>query len=265
MVDDRTILITGATSGLGRALAQRLAATGATVLLHGRDAAKGERTLAEISKATGNDRLEWYRADFADLHEVQDMADAIRDRHTQLHALVNNAGIGPPKPGTVRTERSAQGHELCFAVDYLAHFALTRALYPVLNQTGHVDHARIVNVSSTVQAPLDFDNTVIDRFETYGQSKLAQIMMTLDLAERFRDTHVAAVAVHPLTVNDTKKAQTSTTPDARATAALIDEMDLPVINGKFFNVSTEERAHRQAYDVRVREQLRNLSEELTGF
>src|SRR4051812_37017926 len=110
-IDERIILVTGATDGHGRALAERLASTGATVLIHGRDEAKGEETIAEISKITGNDRLEWYQADFADIDQVHDMATRIRDDHTQLHMLISNAGIGN---GPDRQE-SKQGYELRFA------------------------------------------------------------------------------------------------------------------------------------------------------
>jgi NAD(P)-dependent dehydrogenase (short-subunit alcohol dehydrogenase family) len=271
-VDERTILITGATDGLGLGLAHHLARSGCTLLLHGRDEAKGERVIAEISKATGNDRLEWYQADFADLEQVDAMAEQIRERHTQLHVLVNNAGIGTVVPGGPERQVSKQGHELRFAVNYLAGFALIRWLYPVLNQTGRLDRARIVSVSSAGQQPIDFDDVMLERNydggRAYCQSKLAQIMMTMDLAERYTDTKVAATALHPSTFMNTKIVSTPlTTVDdgVQATMRLIDEDDASHINGKYFNVHDEARALDQAYDDEARARLRDLSEELIGM
>jgi len=266
-VDERTILVTGATDGHGRALAERLAKTGATILIHGRDIAKGEQTIAEISKATGNDRLEWYQADFADLTQVHDMTERIRDYHTQLHVLINNAGIG----GRGNREVSKQGHELRFAVNYLAGFALIRGLYPLMNQTAKLSPTRIINVSSAGQMPINFDNVMLlekyDAHRAYCQSKLAQIMMTFDLADRWNDTNVAAVALHPSTFMNTKMVDTpmSTVEEGViATSRLVNAPSTAAINGKYFNVMDEADAHIQAYDVEARTRLRELSEELTG-
>src|SRR6266545_2283864 len=119
---EQTILITGATDGLGRALALDLARTGAMLVLHGRDETRGQATLGEIREHTGNGRLHWYRADLADIG---------RD-HDRLDALVSNAGIGTVVPGGGRRQESAQGYELRFAVNYLAGFLLTRLLEPLL-------------------------------------------------------------------------------------------------------------------------------------
>lgn len=276
-IDDRTILITGATDGLGRALAEHLAGKGATLLLHGRDEAKGHRCLAEISKASGNDRLEWYQADFADLNQVETMAEEIRNRHMRLDVLISNAGIGAHtldghNPSKYEREQSIQGHELRFAVNYLAGFALIHALYPLLNQTAKLESARIISISSAGQAPIDFNDPMLcnnyDGVHAYCQSKLAQIMMTFDLAERCSDTNVAAVALHPSTYMATKIVETpisSVQDGVNATAALVNAPLLSVINNKYFNVKNEAVAHQQAYDLNARARLRDLSEQLTGF
>ena len=257
--EERTILITGATGGHGRVLAERLASTGATVLIHGRDENKGQRIIAEISKATGNDRLEWYHADFADIEEVHRMTDEIRDRHTQLHLLISNAGIGPTTASmTFEREMSKQGFELRFAVNYLASFALIRDLYPLLNQTAKFSPTRVINVSSARQSPIDFADIMseerYDARHAYGQSKLAQIMMTFDLAERCKDTNVAAVALHPSTLED----------DVTATLRLVNTVSTAAVNGKYFEIFDETTAHPQAYDPEARSRLRELSEKLTG-
>ncbi|MEV4258194.1 SDR family NAD(P)-dependent oxidoreductase [Spirillospora sp. NPDC049652] len=124
---DQTILITGATDGLGRALAHRLAAEGATLILHGRNPAKGRDLLAELRDRTGNQRLTFETADFAELDQIRALGErvAARDR---LDVLVNNAGIGVE----LAPRRSADGLELTFQVDYLATYALSCLLTPLL-------------------------------------------------------------------------------------------------------------------------------------
>src|SRR3989449_2105322 len=185
-LDQQTILVTGATDGLGRALAQNLAARGATVLLHGRSPDRLARATQEIRQATLNDRLRVYRADFASLEPVRGLAREIERDQPRLDVLVNNAGIGGGgRHG--RRETSADGHELRFAVNYLAPFLLTNLLLPLLRRS---TPARIVNVASVGQAPIDFDDVMLqsryDGFTAYRQSKLAQIMFTFELAERLR-------------------------------------------------------------------------------
>jgi len=186
-VNQQTILITGATDGLGRALANELAAEGATVLVHGRDDARGHQTIEEIRAATGSDKLHWLRADLASLEEVRALADQVTGEVDRLDALVNNAGIGTTTAGDGRRMQSHDGYELRFAVNYLAGYLLTRLLLPTLERSAP---ARIVNVSSAGQAPIDFDDVMLehgyDGVRAYCQSKLAQIMFTFVLAEELR-------------------------------------------------------------------------------
>src|SRR5438270_7129628 len=159
-LEQQMILITGATDGLGRALAEELAAGGATLLIHGRDDARGEKALDEIRGRTGNDRLHWLRANLASLAEVRALAQQVRDSHDRLDALVNNAGIGTTLPGDGRRVESADGYELRFAVNYLAGYLLTHSLLSLLERSGP---ARIVNVSSAGQAAIDFDDVMLER------------------------------------------------------------------------------------------------------
>src|SRR5437588_3937696 len=178
---EQTILVTGATDGHGRALARELAALGASVLVHGRDDERGHETLREIHAQTGNDRLHWLRADLSSLAETRRLAEQVAAEHTQLHALVNNAGIGTTSGGQERRMQSHDGYELRFAVNYLAGYLLTRLLVPCLEKSAP---ARIVNVSSAGQGPIDFDDVMLERGydggRAYRQSKLAQLMVTLD-------------------------------------------------------------------------------------
>lgn len=148
--EQQTILITGATDGLERALATELAAAGATLLIHGRDEARGEQTIAEIEATTGNGKLHWLKADFSSLEQVRALARAVEAQSDRLHVLVNNAGIGTTLPGDGRRMESQDGYELRFAVNYLAGYLLTGSLLPLLERSAP---ARVVNVSSNGKQP----------------------------------------------------------------------------------------------------------------
>jgi NAD(P)-dependent dehydrogenase (short-subunit alcohol dehydrogenase family) len=268
-LDQQTILITGATDGLGRALAADLASTGATLLLHGRDDDRGKDTLTEIRDRTGNDRLHWYRADLSDLAQVRDLAAAVSRDVDRLDALVSNAGIGSDVPGGGRRQESADGVELRFAVNYLAGFLLTRQLLPLLTASAP---ARVVQVSSAGQMAIDFDDVMLTRgysgVRAYCQSKLAQIMFTVDLADRLAGTGVTVNALHPATYMPTKIVDTpvsSIEDGVRATARLVTAPELETVTGRYFNRVHETRADAQAYDPEARRRLRDLSERLTGL
>ncbi|HEX7127904.1 MAG TPA: SDR family NAD(P)-dependent oxidoreductase [Thermodesulfobacteriota bacterium] len=272
-IGEQTILITGATDGMGRRLARELAAQGATLLLHGRDQGRGEATLAEVREATGNDRLVYYRADFASLDEVRRLARRVFDEQGRLDTLVNNAGIGAGLPGDRRRELSRDGYELRFQVNYLAPFLLTRSLLPLLKASAP---ARIVNVASVGQAPIDFDDVMLERgydgMRAYSQSKLALIMFTFDLAAELEGTGVTANALHPASLMDTKMVFESfgytmsrVEDGVAATMRLVTDPGLEGVSGRYYDQLREARAHRQAYDPDARARLRTLSERLTGL
>jgi NAD(P)-dependent dehydrogenase (short-subunit alcohol dehydrogenase family) len=270
---EQVILTTGATDGLGRSLAAELARTGATLLLHGRDDARGREAMREIEDATGNGKLHWHRADFASLDEVREMAEGIDREHDRLDAVVNNAGIGVTLPGDGARMESRDGYELRFQVNYLAHFLLTRRLQPLIERSAP---ARVVNVSSAGQAPIDFDDVMLERnyngVQAYCQSKLAQVMLTFDLAEELEAGQVTANCLHPATYMPTKMVTHSgTTPISSleegtlATARLVVDPQLDGVSGRYYNGESEARAHPQAYDPGARRRLRELSERLVGL
>ena len=171
---NRTVLVTGATDGLGRGVANRLAADGATVLLHGRDGHRLDDVATQIAETTGI-RPPTLRAELADLEQVRNLAAQVREATDTLDVLVNNAGIGSGLPESRARQTSADGHELRFAVNYLAGFLLTLELLPLLQAS---TPARVVNVASLGQSALDFDDLMLeqryDGSQAYGQSKLAQ-------------------------------------------------------------------------------------------
>jgi NAD(P)-dependent dehydrogenase (short-subunit alcohol dehydrogenase family) len=269
-VEEQTILVTGATDGLGRALARELAARGATVLVHGRRQERLDDTLREIREGTGSDRLRPYRADLASLEQVRRLAREV-GAEQRLDVLVNNAGLA----GTGDREVSADGLELRFAVNYLAPFLLTRLLLPLLRRSAP---ARIVNVASVGQVPIDFDDVLLERgwepLRAYRQSKLAQVMFTFELAERLRaagETGVTVTALHPATLMDTKMAIESfgyamSTVDegVAATLRLAVAPEVDGVSGRYFDGLRESRANAQAYDPEARRRLWRLSEQLAG-
>jgi NAD(P)-dependent dehydrogenase (short-subunit alcohol dehydrogenase family) len=274
-VAGKTVLVTGSTDGVGRLAALHLAEAGARVLLHGRSQEKGERVQGELRAATGSDRVEYYRADLSSLDEVRRLAAAVAARHERLDLLINNAGIGfGPRNG--RREVSADGHELRFAVNYLAGFLLTYLLLPAIRRSADArPGARVVNVSSLGQQPIDFADVMLEKaydgVRAYRQSKLAQIMFTIDLAEELAATGITTHALHPATYMNTNMViESGNTPistvEQGAEATLhVATSDLDGKSGLFFDGKRPARANAQAYDPAARHRLRDLSLQLTGL
>ncbi|MCX4589122.1 SDR family NAD(P)-dependent oxidoreductase [Streptomyces sp. NBC_01549] len=270
MTLSRTILITGATDGLGLALAERLAADGADLILHGRNQAKLDR-IADQFTARGVSRPRTVTTDLADLDQVRRMAAEIRASVDRLDVLVNNAGIGGGQPDGRTRRTSADGHELRFAVNYLAGFLLTLELLPLLRASAP---ARIVNVASIGQHPLDFENLMLehdyDGTRAYGQSKLAQITSGFELAARLPADEVTVNSLHPATYMPTKivLAEIGHSIDTldqgvTATHRLVTDPVLAGTTGRFYDRTRDARAHSQAYDSEDRLRLWQASLELT--
>ncbi|MEF0864085.1 MULTISPECIES: SDR family NAD(P)-dependent oxidoreductase [Rhizobium] len=266
----KTILITGSTDGVGRRVAERLAVSGAMVLVHGRDKARGESLLSNIHNAGG--KAAFYPADLSSLDEVRVLADAIKRDHDRLDILINNAGVGTSS-GNAGRQVSRDGHELRFAVNYLAGFLLTRSLLPLLKASSS---ARIVNVSSAGQQPIDFSDVMLTRgysgVRAYCQSKLAQIMFTFDLAEELAGTGVTVNCLHPATYMDTTMVrQAGVTPlstvdqGANAILNLAAASNLEGRTGLYYDGQRPSRANAQAYDATARKRPRALSYDLTGL
>jgi NAD(P)-dependent dehydrogenase (short-subunit alcohol dehydrogenase family) len=271
MDDPRTAIITGATDGLGRALAERLAAEGTTLILHGRDPDKLDRTAQDIHHRHGGPRPHTVVADLASLAQVRRLAADVQSTTDRLDMLVNNAGIGGGQPDARTRQTSADGYELRFAVNYLAGFLLTLELLPLLRRSAP---ARIVNVASLGQSPIDFGDIMIEHnysgTRAYGQSKLAQIMSGFDLADRIPVGEVTVNSLHPATYMPTKIVLAeighhidSIDDGVGATRRLLTSTALAGTTGRFFDRTREAKAHPQAYDSQARAELWTRSLQLT--
>jgi NAD(P)-dependent dehydrogenase (short-subunit alcohol dehydrogenase family) len=267
VVQRRVILITGSTDGLGREVARRLAGEGTHIIVHGRNRERGEAVVREV-EAGGKGSASFYAADLSSLEEVRQLAQSIRRDHDRLDVLVNNAGIW--LAGSDERRLSRDGHEMHFAVNYLAGYLLTRELLPLLRQSAP---SRIVNVASAAQTPIDFDDVMLTRGyspgRAYGQSKLAQVMFTVDLARELARTGVTVTALHPATLMDTRMVEEAgvrprSTVDEGATAVVNLVNGADVESGSYYNGLREARAAAQAYDENARSRLQAISKELTG-
>ncbi|MGN6380866.1 MAG: SDR family NAD(P)-dependent oxidoreductase [Gaiellales bacterium] len=266
--EGKTVLVTGAADGLGKAVAIELARSGWTVLVHARHRDRAEGAMDEVSRASGSDRLREYVADFVSLSQVHGLAELVENQETRLDVLVNNAGLGTHGERMISTD----GYERRFAVNYLAPFLLTRMLEPLLSRSAP---SRIVNVASLGQDAIDFDDVMLehdyDGIRAYGQSKLALIMFTFDQAERLAEQGVTANCLHPGTFMPTKMVleagrtpQDSLETGVESTMRLIADPELNGVTGRFFDRQQEARVDPQAYDPEARRRLRELSEELVG-
>ena len=270
-MDGKTVLVTGSTDGVGRYVAGKLASAGATVLIHGRDAERAS-ALAEEIRREGRGEAVFYPADLSSLAGTRLLAEKVLAGHRRLDLFISNAGIGSRSLGPER-RTSADGHELRFAVNYLSGFLLAYLLLPLLKAGAP---SRIVNVASLGQQPLDFDDVMLTRgyngTRAYAQSKLAQIMFTIDLAAELAGSGVTVNALHPATYMDTTMVRaggitpvSTVAQGGEAILHLADGDDVAGRSGLFFNGMSEAKANPQAYDADARGRLRRLSFELTGL
>ncbi len=269
-MQERVVLVTGSTSGLGRELALRFGRAGAHVIVHGRNVERGNEVAAAI-EAEGAGSARFYQADFASFDEVREFGEAIMRDYDRLDVLINNAGISGSSDSARLPSRERQlsfdGHELRFQVNYLSGFLLTRMLLPMIVESAS---SRIVNVSSGAQNPIDFDDAMLEADysggRAYGQSKLAQILFTFDLAEELEGTGVIVNSLHPATFMDTPMVRNPRTTVGEGADAVMNLVETPGLqSGQYFRGQTPDRANAQAYDEGARAMLRELSRELTGL
>ncbi|MCJ7696435.1 MAG: SDR family oxidoreductase [Anaerolineaceae bacterium] len=265
----KTILITGATDGIGKQTALRLAEMGAHVLLHGRNPKKAEQVRQEIISKSGNSKVEVFIADLQSLKQVRQLASDVKKSTNRLDVLINNAGVYIKK-----RRLSEDGYEMTFAINYLAPFLLTNLLLDLLKKSAP---ARVVTVSSIghklvylnmadLQGKFFFWDWV-----AYCRSKLLNVLFTFELSERLKGTGVAANAVHPgvITTNLLKKAKigsSATVEDgADPIVYLATSPELNNVSGKYFNRKQISKANILAGYFKLRKKLWTLSMQLSGL
>lgn len=270
MRETRTALVTGATAGLGRAVAVGLGARGLHVLVHGRDAKRAGAVVEQITGSGGTAQA--VLADLSSLAQVRGLADRVAAEHGTLALLVNNAGIGAGRPPYRKRQLSADGHELRFAVNYLAPMLLARLLVPALANGAP---ARIVNVGSVGQAPVDLGDLRMDGYysgaQAYYRSKFALAAFTIDLAEELAGSGITVNCVHPASLMNTHMVRESMIPPmssvasgANAVLNLAAEATGGAVSGRYFDGVHEARAHEGVYDAGTRGRLRGVTAELVA-
>lgn len=276
----KTALVTGATSGIGFHTALGLARDGAHVILGGRDEERARKSVEVIRRETEAPRIDYLLADMSSMAGVRSFAEQVLNQYSRLDILVNNVG------GLFLTRQiSEDGYEKTFALNHLSYFLLTELLNDLLIASAP---ARIVNVSSTahLRSRINFEDLQSTRryraMTAYGQSKLANLLFTYELARRLADTGVTANALHPGFVRTALgrknanpvlgaliwlvfRAGMSAEYGARTSLLLAGSPGLEEVTGKYYSAGNQVRSSRSSYDKAAAAKLRGLSEELTGL
>ncbi len=274
----KTVLVTGASNGIGKATALALAKQGADLVIVARSAVKGEAAASDIRRAAAGARVEVLVADLSSQEQVRRLAEQYKSTYGRLDVLVNNAGVL-----AFGRHVTADGLEETFAVNHLASFLLTRELLDVLRASAP---ARIVNVSSDAHRgakmawdDLQFANHRYSAWRAYGQSKLANVLFTYELARRLEGTGVTANALHPGVVatgfGQTYGGTTArllpvarpflATPEegARTAVYLASSAEVEGVSGRYFTKCRAVPSSELSYCEASRKKLWAISEELT--
>jgi len=268
--NSKTVVLTGATDGMGSVVAPMLAKAGYFVVVHGRSPERGKAVVDKIVKA--GRQAKFMACNLASLKDVRRFAGALNAEFDRIDLLINNAGIGTGPNGAPR-EVSVDGLELRFAVNYLAGYLLTRL---VLDRVKAAAPARIINVASEGQEPIDFSDPMLEQnysgYFAYCRSKVADVMFTIDLADELKDSGVTVNAMHP-------GAFMNTTMVRVMQHAVVDSLDdganflfelathprFDGVSGRYINRGVDSPAKKQCYDAEARARLRDLSNELVGL
>ena len=278
---DKICLITGATSGIGKAAAVQLAELGATLVVVGRNPDKTTTAVKQIQDQTGNQEVHFFIADLSSLEAIRQLAVEFKAWHQRLDVLVNNAGAL-----MLSRQETVDGIEMTFALNHLSYFLLTNLLLDVLKSSSP---SRVVNVSSDAHhnTHLDFDDLQIQKryrgHKAYGRSKLANLLFTYELARRLEGTGVTVNGLHPgvvatgfLATNnglrgrlhnllDVRRVGRSVENGARTVTYLATSSDVEAVSGKYFMDEEIVSSSPASYDNDASTRLWQVSEELTGL
>ncbi len=270
----KVCVVTGANSGIGKETAEGLARMGATVVMVCRDRERGQAALEEIKSKSGNRSVELMICDFASQAQIRKLAEEFKQKHNRLDVLINNAGL-------VLTRRAVteDGLESTFAVNHLGYFLLTNLLLDVIKQSAP---ARIVNVALTAHrsATIDFNDLQGERsystMRAYGQSKLANILFTYELARRLEGSGVTANCLHPGIIGTNifraapgilsaaaKLIFKSPKKGAETSLYLAASPEVAQVTGKYFDDKKVVSSSPESYDKAVAERLWQVSEQMT--
>jgi retinol dehydrogenase 14 len=276
---EKVCLITGATSGIGKATAMGLANMGASVVMVGRDRGRGEAAMAEIKENSGNASVDLMLADVSSQEEIRRLAEEFKEAFPRLDVLINNAGV-------IRSEQitTADGIETTFAVNHLAYFLLTNLLLDALEANAP---SRIVNVASGDHGngTIGFDDLQGEKgykgAKAYSQSKLANVLFTYELARRLEGSGVTANCLHPgvvgtnlgsgvsgvfgLMVRALTPLMKSPERGAETSVYLASSPEVEALSGRYFVKKAEARSSRVSYDERLARRLWEVSAELTNL
>ncbi len=276
----KTILITGATNGLGKETALQLAKMGGNVVIVGRNPEKTRNTVEQIRSQSGNPSIDSIVADLSSMAQVHQAAEEFKQKHQRLDVLVNNAGMYFSK-----RQESVDGYEMTFALNHLSYFLLTNLLMDRLIASAP---SRVVNVSSAAHlgARIDFEDIQNHHYDMlgfgpYGRSKLANIMFTYELARRLEGSDVTANALHPGSVNTGFNKNNSlgmrlamaivapfsltTEEGAQTQIYLAASSEVEDVTGKYFVRCQATNSSPASYNVEAQKKLWQVSEKLTGI
>jgi len=267
-MDQRVILVTGATDGIGRQTALELLRRGAHVLVHGRNAAKTSKVAQELARESGSSTLSSVAADLSSMAEVRRLAQEIEASVGRIDVLVNNAGVFLHERQT-----TVDGHEVTFAVNHLAPFLLTHLLLPKLRQS---EQGRIVMVSSIAHSRgrIEFDDLKSEKYfhgyTAYATSKLANVLFAYEMARRLSNSPITSNALHPGVIT-TKLLKTgfgttgaSLAQGAATSVKLAMDPTLKATTGKYFADEREQRSSSTSHDQQLQQRLYKVSCELVG-
>ena len=283
----KRVLITGATNGIGKQAALKIAALGAAVTIVGRNESKTRAVCSGLQAGSGNDNVDWLLGDLSSMDEVRRVAEAFRARHERLDVLLNNAGVVSSE-----YQASADGYEMTFALNHMSYYLLTLLLLDMLKTTAQEEgEARIINVSSSVHKTAkreDIQPAALRKpakfrsFRAYGASKLLNLYFTYELARRLDSSRVTVNAVHPGFVNTGLSTNISgilprvlklvmrvfgTTPQvaARTIVYLATAPEIAGINGKYWSHLAVQESNELSHDREAQQRIWDFSAEISGL
>lgn len=277
-MQNKNILITGGTSGIGFETAKVLAAKGANIFIVGRSKTKAEEAVQQITAATGNTNVKYFLADFSSQKSIRALAEEIKKNLDHLDVLINNAGAVFPE-----FQLSEDGLEMTIATNHFAYFLLTNLLLPLINKS---EAGRIVNVASGshYQGKINFESFTKNNgyfvLTAYGQSKLANVLFTQELADRLKYTNVTVNSLHPGMVKTnignkkmpwfssavwsfiTNLAAISVEAGAKTSVYLASSDEVKNITGKYFDKCKVKEPAKITRDKALQKKLWEVSEQL---